>query len=68
MSLVTQQPLNMDELHTVAVKKKDVGLVAHALAFCYANREAGKLSAETAESVKELFEFFKSVYNSKGTI
>ena len=58
----------MDELHTIAVKKKDVGLVAHALAFCYANREAGKLSTETAENVKELFEFFKNVYNSKGVI
>lgn len=68
MSLITQQPLNMDELHTVAMKKKDVGLVAHALAFCYANRQAGKLSAETAEGVKELFEFFKAVYNSKGAV
>lgn len=58
----------MDELHTIAVKKKDVGLVAHALAFCYANREVGKLSSETAENVKELFEFFKNVYNSKGVI
>lgn len=66
--MVTQQPLNMDELHTFAIKKKEVGLIAHALAFCYANREVGKLSSETAESVKELFEFFKTVYNSKGAI
>ena len=59
-------PINLEELHTIGMKKRDVGLVAAALAFFYANRAAAKIQAEEAEQAKDLFEFFKSIYNSKG--
>lgn len=58
--------INPEELHTIGLKKKDVGLVAAALAFFYANRNVAKIQPEEAEQTKDLFDFFKSVYNSKG--
>jgi hypothetical protein len=62
------QPPESEQLHTVAIKKRDVAFVASALAFFYANRDTAKVSAEDAEQIKNLFEFFKNVYNSKGAI
>ena len=67
MTTLQQQPIDLEELHTVGLKKRDVGAVASALAFFYANRAAAKLTETDAEQMKELFEFFKAVYNSKGT-
>jgi len=46
--------------------KRDVGLIAAAVAFFHANHAAARISPEETEQARELFEFFKSIYNSKG--
>lgn len=63
--LIPQQSL-LEQRHTVAITKKDVAVVASALAFFYANRETAKIKAEEVDNVRDLFEFFKRVYESKG--
>jgi hypothetical protein len=67
LKLVPQLP-EEEQLHTLAIKKSDVAIVASALAFFYANRDTAKVSGTDAEQIKGLFEFFKNVYNSKGAI
>lgn len=57
-----------EQLHTFALKKQDVGFVASSLAFFYTNYEAAGLPKEHTENVRELFEFFKRVYESQGSI
>jgi hypothetical protein len=65
-SKLIEQKSPLDQLHTIAIKKKDVAIVASALAFFYTNREAAKIKTEAVENLRELFEFFKRVYESKG--
>lgn len=60
----TQIPVD-EKLHTFAIKTQDVGFVASALAFMYTNHEAAGIPKEHAETVRELFEFFKRVYESE---
>lgn len=55
-----------EQLHTFAVNKQDVGFIASALAFFYTNYDAAGLPKEHTENVRELFEFFKRIYESKG--
>lgn len=66
MKLSPQIPPH-EQLHTIALKKGDVQTVARSLAFLHANRDAAQLTAEQAELVQDLFEFFKRVYQSQGS-
>jgi hypothetical protein len=54
-----------EKLHTFAIKTQDVGFVASALAFLYTNHDAAGIPKEHAETVRELFEFFKRIYESE---
>lgn len=65
MNSTLQRP-DLDELHSFALPKRDVGLIAAAVAFFHANHAAARITPEETEQARELFEFFKSIYNSKG--
>lgn len=53
-----------EKFHTFAIKHQDIGFIASALALLYTNHEAAGLPKEHAETVRDLFEFFKRMYES----
>lgn len=65
MNNTLQRP-DLNEFHTFAMPKRDIGLIAAAIAFFHANHAAARITPEETEQARELFEFFKSIYNSKG--
>ena len=64
MTLI-QQPPEAEQLHTIALKKKDVGIIVTLISFCI---ETATLADNDKQTVKDLLEFFKNVYRSKGAI
>lgn len=64
MTLI-QQPSPLEQLHTIALKKKDVGTIITLISFCI---ETASLAENDKQTVQDLLEFFKNVYRSKGAI
>lgn len=64
MTLI-QQPSPLEQLHTIAIKKKDVGTIISVISFCM---KSATLSEKDKQHVQDLLDFFKNVYQSTGAI
>jgi hypothetical protein len=59
---------SLDERHTIAITKRDVGVVVHALATLHTAHAKEKRPKQELDKIKDLHAFFSNVYTSQGVL